>query len=114
MGDDLGAADAAWPDEQLRAAATTDLEQALALGLRKLDGPPLSLWEKVQDLVLDRLVRDKVRARFGGKLIAMVSGGVICAVVMVLLGWRLTALRRWTLADAETGAPSTPTPDKSE
>jgi hypothetical protein len=32
VGDDLGAADAAWPDEQLRAAATTDLEQALALG----------------------------------------------------------------------------------
>jgi len=50
-------------------------EQALALGLRKLDGPPLSLWEKAQDLVLDRLVRQKVRDRFGGRLIAMVSGG---------------------------------------
>lgn len=32
---------------------------------------------------------------------AMVSGGLACAVVMGLLGWRLRALRRWTLADAE-------------
>jgi len=50
-------------------------ERALSLGLRKMDGPPLSLWERVQDTVLDRLVRDKVRARFGGRLVAMVSGG---------------------------------------
>jgi MFS family permease len=42
---------------------------------------------------------------------AMVSGGVICAAVMVLLGWRLTALRRWTLADAATDPPSTDKPD---
>ena len=31
---------------------------------------------------------------------AMVSGGVACAVLMVLMGWRLKALRRWTMADA--------------
>ncbi|MDB5373774.1 MAG: long-chain fatty acid--CoA ligase, partial [Belnapia sp.] len=49
--------------------------RALALGLRRLDGPPLSLLERLQDTVLDRLVRDKVRARFGGKLQALVSGG---------------------------------------
>jgi long-chain acyl-CoA synthetase len=49
--------------------------QALALGLRKLDGPPLGLVERLQDAVLDRLVRDKVRARFGGRLLCMVSGG---------------------------------------
>jgi long-chain acyl-CoA synthetase len=50
-------------------------ERALALGLRKMDGPPLSLLERAQDLVLDRLVRGKVRARFGGRLFALVSGG---------------------------------------
>lgn len=33
---------------------------------------------------------------------AMVSGGLASAIIMVLLGWRLTALRRWTLADAES------------
>jgi len=50
-------------------------EQALALGLRKLDGPPLGLFERVQDAVLDRLVRDKIRGRFGGGVKALVSGG---------------------------------------
>ena len=48
---------------------------AVALGLRRLDGPPLSWLERAQDAVLDRLVRAKVRARFGGELAAMVSGG---------------------------------------
>jgi long-chain acyl-CoA synthetase len=50
-------------------------ERALALGLRRMDGPPLGTWERLQDAVLDRLVRSKVRARFGGKLQALVSGG---------------------------------------
>ncbi|MBS7790816.1 long-chain fatty acid--CoA ligase [Roseococcus sp. SDR] len=50
-------------------------QRALALGLRKLDGPPLGLFERLQDAVLDRLVREKVRARFGGSLEALVSGG---------------------------------------
>ena len=50
-------------------------ERTLALGLRKLDGPPLGPLERLQDAVLDRLVRDKVRARFGGRLQALVSGG---------------------------------------
>jgi long-chain acyl-CoA synthetase len=49
--------------------------RAVALGLRKMDGPPLGLFERVQDAVLDRLVREKVRQRFGGRLLAMVSGG---------------------------------------
>lgn len=49
--------------------------RALDLGLRRLDGPPLGLVERLQDAVLDRLVRDKVRARFGGRLLALVSGG---------------------------------------
>jgi long-chain acyl-CoA synthetase len=53
----------------------TLFEKALALGLRKLDGPPLGLFERVQDAVLDRLVRDKIRGRFGGGVKALVSGG---------------------------------------
>jgi long-chain acyl-CoA synthetase len=48
---------------------------ALALGLRRLDGPPLNPMERIADLALDRLVRRQVRARFGGRLVAMVSGG---------------------------------------
>jgi len=51
-------------------------ERALALGLKKLaPGGRLSLGERLFDLVLDKLVRDKVRERFGGRLKAMVSGG---------------------------------------
>ena len=53
----------------------TLFHRALSLGLRRMDGPPLGLLERVQDAVLDRLVRQKVRQRFGGRLQAMVSGG---------------------------------------
>lgn len=71
--------------EVLRARITAQVEKdgglkqklfdrVLALGLRKLDGPPLGLLERVQDAVLDRLVRDKIRGRFGGQVKALVSG----------------------------------------
>jgi long-chain acyl-CoA synthetase len=49
--------------------------RAVALGMRKMDGSPLGLFERVQDALLDRLVRQKVRERFGGRLLALVSGG---------------------------------------
>jgi long-chain acyl-CoA synthetase len=49
--------------------------RALALGLRKVDGERLSPPEWLLDRLLDRLVRAKVRARFGGRLIAAMSGG---------------------------------------
>ena len=50
-------------------------DRALRLGLRRLDGPPLTLAQRVEDLALDRLVRRTVRRRFGGRLQAIVSGG---------------------------------------
>ncbi|TDH63708.1 long-chain fatty acid--CoA ligase [Dankookia rubra] len=50
-------------------------ERALSQGLRRMDGPRLGLGERLLDPILDRLVRDKVRARFGGRLKALVSGG---------------------------------------
>ena len=49
--------------------------RAQELGLKRADEQRLSLAERVQDAVLDRLVRRKVRARFGGHLQAMVCGG---------------------------------------
>jgi long-chain acyl-CoA synthetase len=48
---------------------------ALRFGLQKVDGARLSLPARIADQVLDRLVRAKVRARFGGRLIAAMSGG---------------------------------------
>ena len=50
-------------------------QKALDLGLKRHDGAALTWIERIQDCVLDRLVRAKVRARFGGRLLAVVSGG---------------------------------------
>jgi long-chain acyl-CoA synthetase len=50
--------------------------KALEIGRKRYDDPHgLSLLERLYDLLLDRLVRNKIRARFGGRLKAMVSGG---------------------------------------
>ena len=50
--------------------------RALELGRKRLDDPHgLTLTERIADFALERLVRDKVRARFGRRLKAMVSGG---------------------------------------
>jgi long-chain acyl-CoA synthetase len=49
---------------------------ALALGRRHYEQPDeLGIGERICDKFLDRLVRDRVRARFGGRLKALVSGG---------------------------------------
>jgi long-chain acyl-CoA synthetase len=50
-------------------------ERAVAVGRKRIAGQPLSFSERALDPLLDRLVRAKVRARFGGRLKAMVSGG---------------------------------------
>ena len=50
--------------------------KALELGQRRLDaGAPLTGMAGLMDRILERLVRDKVRQRFGGRLQAFVSGG---------------------------------------
>ena len=50
--------------------------RALALGRKRYEAPEtLSLGERLLDRVLDLLVRRKVRARFGGRLRFMISGG---------------------------------------
>ena len=49
-------------------------EQALAAGLRRIDGQG-TLADRLAAPLLDRLVRSKVRARFGGRLIGLISGG---------------------------------------
>jgi long-chain acyl-CoA synthetase len=50
-------------------------ERAVAIGRKRLAGEALSIGERLIDPVLEKLVRDKVRARFGGQLKAMISGG---------------------------------------
>lgn len=48
---------------------------AIAIGLKRVDGLPLTWRERLLDPVLERLVRTKVMARFGGRLHAAMSGG---------------------------------------
>lgn len=49
--------------------------RALEIGYKRLEGTTLSLTERLMDPVLDRIVRAKIRDRFGGRLRAAVSGG---------------------------------------
>lgn len=51
-------------------------EQALRLGTRRYEqGGRLGLLDSLADALLERLVRAKVKERFGGRLKAMISGG---------------------------------------
>ncbi|HSV28007.1 MAG TPA: long-chain fatty acid--CoA ligase [Candidatus Omnitrophota bacterium] len=49
--------------------------RTVALGSKRYEKGRLGPIDALQDAVLDRAVRDKVRARFGGRLKALVSGG---------------------------------------
>jgi len=51
------------------------LEQALRIGAMRAAGQKLKPWDKALDLLLERTIRPKVRARFGGRIKALVSGG---------------------------------------
>jgi long-chain acyl-CoA synthetase len=50
-------------------------QAALTIGLKRVDQQPLTLLEHALDPLLDRLVRAKVRGRFGGRLRIALSGG---------------------------------------
>jgi long-chain acyl-CoA synthetase len=65
-------------------------DQAVALGRQRYEQPrSLSLAQRLQDGIVDRLVRAKVRQRFGGRLKAMISGG---AALNTEIGLFFTAL----------------------
>ena len=51
------------------------INKTLSLGLKKVKKIPLNLFEKIQDAILEKLVRDKIRHQFGGSLKTFVSGG---------------------------------------
>jgi long-chain acyl-CoA synthetase len=68
--------------------------KAVELGRKDYEQPgSLSLWEKLVNFVCEHTVRKKVRARFGGRLKAMVSGGAALnyevGVFFLALGVRL-------------------------
>ncbi len=47
----------------------------LELGLKKIKKENLTIFEKIQDIVLEKLVRKKIKSQFGGSLKTFVSGG---------------------------------------
>ena len=49
--------------------------RAMELGFARVNGEHMGVRHRLLDLLLDRLVRAKVRARFGGRLKAAMSGG---------------------------------------
>lgn len=49
--------------------------KAVEIGSKRYEKKPLTLGERLLDPLLDKLVRGKVRARFGGRLRFFVSGG---------------------------------------
>jgi len=50
--------------------------KAITLGTKKYENPgSLTMGEKITDALVDKLVRDKVRGNFGGRLKVLVSGG---------------------------------------
>ena len=50
------------------------MKRALEIGAKDYAGK-VPIWDKPMDLILDRTLRPKVSARFGGRIKAMVSGG---------------------------------------
>ncbi len=64
--------------------------KAVALGMQRYENPQgIGRWARFVDAIVDKLVRDKVRARFGGRLKALVSGG---APLQFEIGLFFTAL----------------------
>ena len=51
------------------------VQKMLNLGLKKIKKEPINLIEKIQDRVLEKIVRKKIKSQFGGSLKTFVSGG---------------------------------------
>ncbi|OUX32085.1 MAG: long-chain fatty acid--CoA ligase [Pelagibacteraceae bacterium TMED268] len=51
------------------------IQKMIDLGLKKIKKKPLNFIEKIQDVILEKIVRNKIKAQFGGSLKTFVSGG---------------------------------------
>ncbi len=51
------------------------VQKMLNLGIKKIKKQPLNFIEKIQDRILETIVRKKIKAQFGGSLKTFVSGG---------------------------------------
>ena len=51
------------------------VQKMLNFGLKKIKKEPLNFFEKIQDNILEKIVRKKIKNQFGGSLKTFVSGG---------------------------------------
>ncbi len=51
------------------------VQKMLNLGLKKIKKEPLTFLENILDIILEKIIRSKIKAQFGGSLKTFVSGG---------------------------------------
>ena len=61
--------------EKIKGVKKVLINKTISLGLKKNKKIPLNLFEKIQDFLLDKIIRKKIKAQFGGSLKTFVSGG---------------------------------------
>ena len=61
--------------EKIKGVKKMLINKTISLGLKKNKKIPLNFFEKIQDFLLDKIIRKKIKAQFGGSLKTFVSGG---------------------------------------
>ncbi len=61
--------------EKIKGVKKVLINRTISLGLKKNKKIPLNFFEKIQNFLLDKIIRKKIKAQFGGSLKTFVSGG---------------------------------------
>ena len=61
--------------EKIKGVKKILINKTIDLGLKKNKKLPLNFFEKIQNFLLDKIIRKKIKAQFGGSLKTFVSGG---------------------------------------
>ncbi len=61
--------------EKIKGVKKILINKTIDLGLKKNKKIPLNFFEKIQNFLLDKIIRKKIKAQFGGSLKTFVSGG---------------------------------------
>ena len=61
--------------EKIKGVKKVLINKTISLGLKKNKKIPLNFFEKIQNFLLDKIIRKKIKAQFGGSLKTFVSGG---------------------------------------
>ncbi len=61
--------------EKIKGVKKVLINKTISLGLKKNKKIPLNFFEKIQNFLLDKIIRKKIKAQFGGSIKTFVSGG---------------------------------------